>query len=301
MQQSIDQFYSHLQAEKHASPHTLKNYLGDLKQFSQFLQKRFPEVVQDGPNGLQKIDTNILRAFLNDLFQNHAATSVARKLSTLKSFFDYALRQKWIEMNMAKTIQAPKIPKKIPRFLTVDEVFVLLSAPKGVSILELRDKAILELFYASGLRLSELVALNITSLDLEQGLVRVLGKGNKERMLPMGKQAVTSLKNYLEKRELVLHGKADSGALFLNKSGARLSARAVERLLEKYLKLTGIQKKVTPHVLRHTFATHLLNAGADMRGIQELLGHASLSTTQRYTHVELDKLMEVYDKSHPKA
>lgn len=255
----------------------------------------------DGTDGLQKIDTPVLRAFLNDLFQNHTATSVARKLSTLKSFFDYCLRQKWIVLNPARTIQSPKIPKRVPRFLTVDEVFALLAVPKGATVLELRDKAILELFYASGLRLSELVGLNVSSLDVEQGLVRVLGKGNKERIIPVGKQAIASLKNYLERREQILHGKEEGGALFLNKSGARLSARAVERLLEKYLKQTGIQKKVTPHVLRHTFATHLLNAGADMRGIQELLGHASLSTTQRYTHVELDKLMEVYDKTHPKA
>lgn len=300
MQQAIEQFSRYLKAERHASPHTLKNYLGDLKQFFAFLERRFNEINQNGFEGLKRIDTNILRAFLSDMFKDHGATSVARKLSTLRTFFEYGLRQKWVVMNPAKTIRSPKIPKKVPRFLTVDEVFALLAAPKGATALELRDKAILELFYASGLRLSELVGLNLDQIDLNRAMVRVLGKGNKERMVPMGKQAVASLKIYLEKRGTILNGK-EGNALFLNKAGARISARAVERLIDKYLKQTGIQKKVTPHVLRHTFATHLLNSGADMRGIQELLGHASLSTTQRYTHVELDKLMEVYDKTHPKA
>lgn len=183
----------------------------------------------------------------------------------------------------------------------MDEVFALLASPKGAKILELRDKAILELFYASGLRLSELIFLKQNQLDLDQSLVRVMGKGQKERLIPVGKTAVASLKAYLARRNELLNGKMDNAFIFLNKLGGRISARAVERMLDKYLKKTGIQKKVTPHVLRHTFATHLLNAGADMRGIQELLGHASLSTTQRYTHVALDKLMEIYDKTHPKA
>ena len=226
---------------------------------------------------------------------------MARKLSTLKSFFEYALRQKWILANPAKTIRAPKIPKRVPRFLTVDEVFKLLAAPKTFTVLDSRDKAILELFYSSGLRLSELVGLNTQDIDFEKCMVRVRGKGDKERMVPMGKQAVASLKLYFEKRTTLFHGKLVDKAVFLNKNGTRVSARAVERLIDKYLKQSGIQKKVTPHILRHTFATHLLNSGADMRGIQELLGHASLSTTQRYTHVELDKLMKVYDKTHPKA
>ena len=302
MIECIQQFSTYLKVEKQASPHTLKNYGGDLNQFYHFLKNQYPDIASDGKKeGIQKIDANILRAFLNYLFKNHGATSVARKLSTLKSFFEYGLRQKWVANNPARVIRAPKIPKKVPRFLTVDEVFKLLAAPKSATTLDLRDKSVLELFYASGLRLSELVGLNLIDLDLEKGMVRVCGKGNKERYVPMGQQASTSLKNYLEKRPALLHGKEDHKSLFLNKNGGRVSARAVERLLDKYLKLSGIQKKVTPHVLRHTFATHLLNAGADMRGIQELLGHASLSTTQRYTHVELDKLMKVYDKTHPKA
>jgi len=301
MEQELQQFSQYLKVEKQASIHTVKNYLGDLRQFHGFLKKRYPDLANSDGAGIQKIDTNILRSFLNELFKNHGATSVARKLSTLRTFFDFGIRKNWLETNPAKAIRSPKIPKRVPKFLTVDEVFALLSAPKGVTVLELRDKAILELFYASGLRLSELIALNLEHIDLDQPMVRVLGKGNKERLVPMGKNAVASLKIYFDKRKILLNGRGDDRAIFLNKSGTRLSARAVERLIDKYLKRTGIQKKVTPHVLRHTFATHLLNSGADMRGIQELLGHASLSTTQRYTHVELDKLMEIYDKTHPKA
>ncbi len=297
----IEQFFQYLKAERHASLHTLKNYAGDLRQFSRFIDSHYPDIHSNEKEALKKINPNVLRSFLSDLFKNHGPTSVARKLSTLRSFFDFAVREHCVENNPAKAVRSPKVPKKLPQFLTLDEVMVFLAAPKGESILEIRDKSILELFYASGLRLSELVALSIDKLDLEQKIVRVLGKGNKERMVPIGQKAVDSLKAYTEKRAQLLNGKGDSQAVFLNKSGDRISARAVERLIEKYLKLSGIQKKVTPHVLRHTFATHLLNNGADMRGIQELMGHASLSTTQRYTHVELDKLMEVYDKTHPKA
>lgn len=302
MQKAFVAFQEFLKAEKNASIHTLKNYLGDLCQFSDFVTKKYPAFAEADCEGLKQIDQIVLRAFLSELFRDHGPTSVARKLSTLRTFFDFCLRKNWIEKNAAREIKSPKIPKKVPRFLTVDEVFALLAAPKGLSVLERRDKAILELFYASGLRLSELVGLNIENLDLAQGLVRVLGKGSKERMVPVGKPAILSLKNYLEVRaNLLRSGAVEEKGVFLNKLGGRISARAVERLIEKYLKRTGIQKKVTPHVLRHTFATHLLNSGADMRGIQELLGHSSLSTTQRYTHVELDKLMEVYDKTHPKA
>lgn len=301
MHKEILQFFNYLKAERHASKHTLKNYSGDLNQFRAFLQRRHPALNEADGNGIRKVDTPVLREFLAELFKSHGPASVARKLSTLRSFLDYGVRQKWVEVNPAKAIRSPKIPKRVPRFLTVDEVFSLLSIPKGKNVLEVRDKAILELFYSSGLRLSELVALDMGHLDLVQSNVKVLGKGNKERMVPMGAKALEALKIYLERRVALVDGQDSENALFLNKSGGRISCRAVERLLDKYLKRSGIQKKVTPHVLRHTFATHLLNAGADMRGIQELLGHASLSTTQRYTHVELDKLMEIYDKAHPKA
>lgn len=301
MRDGVDSFLEFLKVQKNASPHTVKNYSGDLHQFSDFLKRRFQSSFPHQSNDLGKVNTDMIRAYLNDLYHNHGATSVARKLSTLRSFFAFCQKQKWIENNPAKQISSPKIPKKVPRFLTVDEVFALLKAPNGGGSLEIRDRAILELFYASGLRLSELVGLNLNQLDLEQGMVRVLGKGNKERLVPVGEKAKASLKEYIEKRlELIKKGETNN-AVFLNKWGERISARAVERLLDKYIKRCGIQKKVTPHVLRHTFATHLMNSGCDMRGIQELLGHSSLSTTQRYTHVALDKLMEIYDKSHPKS
>lgn len=301
MNEALQQFERHLKGEKNASLHTLKNYLGDIRQFVAFLDQRYPNTVRNGLKGLPTIDIAILRVFLSDLFKSHGATSVARKLSTLRTFFAYCLRQGWMENNPAKEVKSPKIPKRVPKFLTVDEIFILLAAPKGGGSLEIRDKAILELFYASGLRLSELVGLNVDDISLNARTVRLIGKGDKERMVPVGEKAIGSLRNYIEKRVTLIPTGAQTKALFLNKSGGRLSARAVERLLDKYLKRAGIQKKVTPHVLRHTFATHMLNQGADMRGIQELLGHASLSTTQRYTHVELDKLTEVYDKTHPKA
>lgn len=301
MDLAIRAFLEYLRVQRHASEHTLKNYSVDLKQFFEFLKGHYQTLSFSNEGELARVDKSILRSFLNELFKGHGATSVARKLSTLRSFFEFCLFKKWIEVNPAKVIRSPKIPKRVPKFLTVDEVFSLLAAPKGVTILELRDKAILELFYASGLRLSELVSLKKEQLDMDQGMVRVLGKGNKERLVPVGKSAISSLKAYLTKRGELLNGKPEQPSIFLNKLGDQISARAVERLIDKYLKRTGIQKKVTPHILRHTFATHLLNSGADMRGIQELLGHVSLSTTQRYTHVALDKLMEIYDKTHPKA
>lgn len=301
MNEAMQQFGEYLKGEKNASLHTLKNYLGDLRQFADFLQQRYPGTLQAGLKGLPQIDPAVLRVFLSDLFKGHGATSVARKLSTLRTFFNYCARQGWVQNNPAKEIKSPKIPKRVPKFLTIDEIMALLSAPRSSGNLEIRDKAILELFYASGLRLSELVGLNVEDIQLVDKTVRIVGKGDKERMVPIGEKAVASLRVYIEKRGNMSIPNATHQAMFLNKLGGRLSARAIERLLDKYLKRAGIQKKVTPHVLRHTFATHMLNQGADMRGIQELLGHSSLSTTQRYTHVELDKLTEVYDKTHPKA
>ncbi|HPQ82077.1 MAG TPA: tyrosine-type recombinase/integrase, partial [bacterium] len=195
----------------------------------------------------------------------------------------------------------PRIPKRVPKFLTVDEVFSLLRQPEGTGALGSRDRAILELLYASGLRVSELVGLDLKDIDIAEKTVRVMGKGRKERIVPMGEKAVYALSDYMEKRVGLLQEGTDEAALFVNRRGGRLTARSVERLLGKYIMRSGLQKSVTPHVLRHTFATHLLGAGADMRGIQELLGHASLSTTQKYTHVGIEHMMKVYDEAHPKA
>ncbi len=302
IQSSLDEFVKYLQAERHVSPHTLKNYLGDLHQFVHFLSEKYSEWSGSVEGNWNKLDVVMLRSYLNDLFKDHAAGSVARKLSALRTFLKYGVRRGWCENNLAREIHSPKVPKKIPRFLTVDEVFSLLAAPVDGSDGGIRDCAIMELLYASGLRVSELVAVNLEHIDLQQGMVRVMGKGKKERIVPIGGKAKAALEKYLQTRDqFISSGKTGLTAFFLNKQGGRISARSVERLLDKHVLKAGIQKKVTPHVLRHTFATHMLNAGADMRGIQELLGHTSLSTTQQYTHVQLDKLMEVYDKTHPKA
>jgi integrase/recombinase XerC len=238
---------------------------------------------------------------LADLFKKNSAASVARKLASLRSFFQYWVRKGALDNNPAKDVASPKVPRRLPNFLSIDEVFRLLDSPKGTNPLASRDRAILELLYASGLRVSELVGLNIDQIDFTENVIRVVGKGNKERMVPIGAKAKEAVEKYIEARGHLAGENGDKHAVFVNRRGGRLTPRSVERLIQKYIKACGINKKVTPHVIRHTFATHLLNAGADLRGIQELLGHASLSTTQKYTHVSVDKLMEVYDKAHPKA
>jgi integrase/recombinase XerC len=297
MKELIQNFSSYLEHEKRSSVHTLKNYLVDLTQFSEFLNLRSKE---SGLN-IADIDHAIVREYLGTLFGKKNPTSIARKLSSLRSFFDFCLKRGLIKANPAKEVPTPKVPKRVPKFLTVDEVFALLDSPDTSAALGRRDKAILELLYASGLRVSELVGLNIGELNTEEGTVRVLGKGRKERIVPVGKKACDALRQYLDLRAALVHNDSEVRAIFVNRQGTRLSTRAIERLLTKYLRQSGIQKAATPHVLRHSFATHLLNAGADMRGIQELLGHSSLSTTQKYTHVGIEQMMEVYDKTHPKA
>jgi integrase/recombinase XerC len=301
MHGQIADFGNYLKYEKQASIHTHKNYLVDLSQFSQFMDRRFPGTVGDETKMLGQIDSQVIREYLGELFSTKTPTSIARKLASLRTFFQFCQRNGWVNTNPAKEVASPKIPKRVPKFLTVDEVESLLNAPDNVDPLGQRDKAIMELLYASGLRVSELVGLDVEYFNTEEGVVRVLGKGRKERIVPVGAKAREAIRKYMDSRATLASTDEGKGALFINRQGGRLTARSVERLVSKYLKRCGIQKIVTPHVLRHTFATHLLNSGADMRGIQELLGHASLSTTQKYTHVSIDKMMEVYDASHPKA
>lgn len=297
MKELIQEFSSYLEHEKRSSAHTLKNYVVDLTQFQDFLTaSRRSSSLQ-----ISDIDHAIIREYLATLFGKKNPTSIARKLSSLRSFFGFCLKKGHIKTNPAKEVPAPKVPKRVPKFLTVDEVFALLDLPETTGVLGRRDKAILELLYASGLRVSELVGLNAEDINLGEGTVKVLGKGRKERIVPVGKKACEAVNRYLELRPALVSDGNEHKAVFVNRHGDRLSTRAIERLLVKYLRQSGIQKNVTPHVLRHTFATHLLNAGADMRGIQELLGHSSLATTQKYTHVGIEKMMEVYDKAHPKA
>lgn len=298
---SVSAFGEALEHERGASPHTVKNYLHDLGEFCAYLQKYKPELMTKGDLSLEKIDPMIVRSYLSILFQKNSPASIARKLSSLKSFFQFWVKKGVIAQNPARPIHSPKIPKKLPKFLNVDEIFRLLDSPGDEQFSDLRNKAILELLYSCGLRVAELVGLDIDDIDLENRLVKVIGKGSKERLVPMGKKASHRLNRYLDLRSQVIKKDRPLEAFFLNKQGGRLGVRSVERFVDEAILKSGLSKRISPHVLRHTFATHLLNAGADLRSIQELLGHSSLSTTQKYTHVNLDHLMKVYDNAHPKA
>jgi len=297
----LKQFDNYLTHELDASVHTSKNYLADLKQFSDYMEKHHPNIASAGKTGLGKIDHNMVRGYISTLFDKNNPASIARKLASLRSFFKYWIKQGVISANPAKDVATPKVPKRLPKFLTVDEITSLLSGPTDDDVLSLRDKAMMETMYSSGLRVSELVGLDVSHISLSEGIVKVVGKGKKERVVPIGSKAQTALSKYLAKRADVMDKQTPTDAVFLNRQGTRITPRSVERMVQKYLRSSGIQKEVTPHVLRHSFATHMLNSGADLRGIQELLGHSSLSTTQKYTHVSVDKLMDVYEKSHPKA
>lgn len=295
----LEPFGHYLQHERDASPHTRKNYLADLRHFFDFTYTQNPLMPRQGTASLKQITQEVIRTYLAVLLKKHHPASVARKLASLRTFLQFWMRQGVIDGNPAKEIATPKVPKRVPKFLSMDETVALLDMPKGDTVLALRDKAMMEMIYSSGLRVSELVGLNVDDVDLQVGQTRVLGKGRKERIVPVGSKACDALGRYVEKRAGI--ATAETPAMFCNRRGGRLTARSVERMMRKYLRDAGVTKRVTPHVLRHTFATHLLNSGADLRGIQELLGHASLSTTQKYTHVSVDQLMAVYDKSHPKA
>lgn len=301
----IYQFIHYLSMERNASPHTCRCYQRDLKGFEDFLKNSGVHVRPAGETAIEKVDRIAIRKYLSFLHRKNKKSSIARKISTLRSFFKYLVKEQVVPFNPAKGVSTPKVEKTLPTTLTVDEVFRLMESPNRVSEkpLEgskekgLRDRAILELLYSSGLRVSELVGLNSNQLDLDLGIVRVMGKGRKERIVPVGVKAIEATKSYLEKRGTV----RGDGPIFVNSFGGRLTARSVGRLIKKYTRHSGIFRKVSPHSLRHTFATHLLDAGADIREIQEMLGHSSLSTTQRYTHVSMGKLMEVYDKAHPRS
>lgn len=295
----LETFDHYLKHERDASPHTRKNYLADLRFLFGHLYELHPNVPRQGTQSLKLVTQELIRSYLTVLLKKHHPSSVARKLASLRTFLHFWVRQGVIDSNPAKEVATPKVPKRIPKFLSIDETVALLGVPNGDGVLAKRDKSMMELIYSSGLRVSELVGLDMDDLDLMDLQVRVLGKGRKERIIPVGSKARDALLGYMDKRSEI--APKDAEALFCNRRGGRLTARSVERMMRKYLRESGLNKHVTPHVLRHTFATHLLNQGADLRGIQELLGHASLSTTQKYTHVSLDQLMVVYDKAHPKA
>jgi len=303
MPKELEEFLRYLMVERNASPHTLINYRADLSQFMRYIEKKvtFSSEVLDW----RDIDPLLIRSFATDLYaKGRAKSSVARKLACLRTFFKYLLRRGIIPLNPATRVARPKLPQPLAAFLSVDEAVALLESADGRTPQGSRDRAILELFYGGGIRLSELVGLDLSDLDLEEDLIRVRGKGRKERVVPIGSYAIRALRSYLASRPEFFKGKRgnpEEGALFLNRWGCRLSGRSIARIVLKYLIKSGISHRITPHGLRHSFATHLLDAGADLRVIQELLGHSRLSTTQRYTHLSMDKIMEVYDKAHPRA
>jgi integrase/recombinase XerC len=289
----ITKFLTYLYREKGVSPHTLRAYRQDLAEFNGYCPAA-------APKDIGMVD---IRGFVADrIMAGKQKSSVARKLATLRSFFKYLYREGHIKINYAKLVPTPKTPKHLPNFLSVDDAFGLVQSPEGVGLLPVRDRALLELLYCSGLRVSEAAGLDLEDVSLAEGLVKARGKGKKERMVPLGGKAVDALKSYLLERMLFKKKKAvqDSGAaFFLNRSGGRLTDRQIRRIVVKYARILGINGQIGPHTLRHTFATHLLLGGADLRAIQELLGHASLSTTQKYTHLDIGHLIDVYDKAHP--
>jgi integrase/recombinase XerC len=292
----IERFAAHLATEKRASSHTLRAYLADLSQYAAFLAAEGATIVPSSPA--------LVRGFVARAAAAAGAASLGRKLSTLRSFYGFLVREGLAPGNPARAVSSPKRPKRLPTVLPEEEAAALVESPATSSApLALRDRAFLELLYGSGLRVSELTGLAVADVDLAQRLVRVLGKRRKERILPFGSAAAEALRRYLAdgRPALAASRRAQGAALFLNHRGGRLSARSVARRLSRWVLAAGLPRHVHPHVLRHSFATHLLGNGADLRGIQELLGHASLSTTQRYTHVDWKRLAEVYDRSHPKA
>lgn len=288
MKDYIDKFIRYLDLEKGASSHTLRAYRKDLREFS--------ESVKCEPNNLDIID---LRGFIAGQIQKGLnKTTVSRRLSSIRSFFKFLYREGYMKTNPAKLVSNPKVPKLLPRFLSVDDVFSLVEKPEGIGFLPARNRAVLELLYSSGLRVSELSGINTDDIHIKECLIKIKGKGKKERIVPIGSKAIDAMKSYIIERMLL---KSKERALFLNRMGKRLTERGVRRIVVKYARAIGIHGRIGPHTLRHSFASHLLQGGADLRVIQELLGHASLSTTQKYTHLDITHLMDVYDKAHPLA
>lgn len=299
LRDSIKLFLVYLKEQKGYSVHTLRNYSIDLRRFSEFLVLR-----NEGEPDLDTIGPLVIREYLGSLFGALKRSSIARRLSSLRSFFLFLEKQGLNRGNPAADTVAPKMEKYIPSYLPVDDVFRLLERPDREKPLGLRDLAILEVLYSCGIRVGELEALNISSVDFDERLVKVVGKGNRERIVPIGRKALGAVRDYLEATRNLRSrrgGLSMDNPLFINFRGGRLSTRSAGRIVKRYAKDTGLTPEISPHSMRHTFATHLLDGGADLRSVQELLGHASLSTTQKYTHVTLDRLMEVYDKAHPRS
>jgi len=303
--ESINRFIETLKYQKGYSEHTIRNYRVDLNQFIDFLkQKRGLVKKEETSLKFESVDPQSVREYLGHLYSHYKRATIARKLSAIRSFFHFLEKNGLREGNPASDISAPKQGKYIPTHLSVDEMFRLLERPDRSKHLGLRDLALIEVLYSCGIRVSELAGLNLSSIDFDQRLIRVVGKGNKERIIPIGRKALDAVKNYmgaaLELRKK-RSGDAQVEPLFLNFRGGRLTTRSIGRIIKKYGRECALMTDIFPHSLRHTFATHLLDGGADLRSVQEFLGHVSLSTTQKYTHVSLSRLMEVYDKAHPRS
>lgn len=301
----IDDFLQHLKYERNLSEHTLRNYASDLEQFYDHLAPPVKEAPRRHVN-IRDIDHLTIREFMATLYEkNKKKSSIHRKIATIRTFFRFLCREGVLEVNPARLVSSPRVDRKLPNHLTIPEAIRFIETPDTETVLGKRDRAMLELLYASGVRVSELVNLNLTDIDYENQTSRVKGKGRKERMVPFGEHAKKALEDYLSVRgELLVEAdpdKIDPLAMFMNYQGTRITPRSVGRMIDKYVKMCADIHHISPHSLRHSFATHMLDAGADLRTIQELLGHARLSTTQQYTHVSTDKLMEVYDNAHPKA
>jgi integrase/recombinase XerC len=301
MDEAVRAFMTFLDVERGASRETLRNYASDLRQFVSFVTAGASGI---GPLDPAAIQTDSVRAYLQWLDRKREKrTSLARKLACLRSFFRYLQREGVVRRNPAEDVRSPKQPKLLPRVLTKDEAQALMEFPSATTGLSLRDRAILETLYSTGARVSEVVGINVEDLAAKEGLVRLRGKGRKERVVPIGGVAVEAIRQYrvrLNAMPNIQHSRLNKAALFRNNRGGRLTARSVARIVARYSRaLPG--GPVSPHTLRHSFATHLLDEGADLRAIQEMLGHASLSTTQKYTHVAMDQLLALYDKTHPRA
>jgi len=330
----IGEFLNYLKFERHFSPHTAKCYAADLAQFCAYLmgdteaatgRQNFAASVATsstmsasaGPGGSatvvlseptvqQKVrdaDTEQIKLFLAFLgTQSYSKSTIARKLATLRSFYKFCLRRGYVQTHPLATIRTPKQEKRLPKFLEMEQITALLNTPDDTTLLGSRDKAMLELLFSTGVRVSELVDLNFVDIDFENQVIRVRGKGKKQRTSPMGPTAIAAIQKYLQLRRADARAASfDPNALFVNKHGQRLSTRSVRRKLDKYLSEAGLDPSISPHTLRHSFATHMLNNGADLRSVQELLGHQSLSTTQIYTHLTTPRLKEAYDDAHPRA
>lgn len=293
---AVKEFLDYLRLEKVRSQETSRAYRADLEDFQRFVARVDEQAIGD----VRQIDTLLIREYLADRFTSLKKESLARKVASMRSFFKFLVRETIVDSNPASAIRAPKRGRALPRALSVDDMDRFFG--RNVSMPQ-RDLAIFELLYSSGLRVSELTSLRLTDLDLDNGWVRVLGKGRKERYVPVGTRAVTAVRDYLPIRAACMAASKSGGhdGLFVNRRGGSLSSRSVRRILKGCLQTAGLAADASPHAFRHSFATHLLHGGADLRSIQEMLGHSSLSTTQRYTRVDLARLMEVYDKAHPRS